>query len=338
MAQQRLRSRTSSPQLPVARGCTAVTRFARRVLGFRDQLIHACMHAGYSALLRAPHTRAGEVCGFNVRCPRTPTCVYSPGGDGSGAAGRPDTADRAGAQPVTTSWRVCYSEQVNELLPAQDVRFDGSACRIRQKPSSGQATSPHLSAALPTQPGDLYDAERDGRVWCVSVEHSDRLIFVQRAHRNASGVVTKVGRSLIIGNCLSKFYHEQPSSALMIASGSESRWQCPSCRGMCTCAACRRKKDTTGAGAGAGKGKGKKALKTEKQTVREDEEEPPALETSGKAGDGVAPSNGVHVEYAGEDEPAVIHLPRTAVKLPASYSPAVTSPRPPQVEAMELDE
>ena len=41
------------------------------------------------------------------------------------------------------------------------------------------------------QTADLYDEQRDGRVWCVQlkqVKNSDRLIFVQRAHRNALGV------------------------------------------------------------------------------------------------------------------------------------------------------
>ena len=121
-------------------------------VGLRDQLVHACMHAGYSAYFKL-HSAAG--------------------------------------------WCVCYSEMVSDVMPAQDVRFDGSACRIRQ--SSGQFTQQEQATAIATQPSDLYDAERDGRVWCVNVEHDDHLIFAQRAHRNASGVVTKVGRSMIVG-------------------------------------------------------------------------------------------------------------------------------------------
>ena len=122
-------------------------------VGFRDQLVHACVHAGYSAYFK----------------------LHSPADQEHGSEDQ---------------WCVCYSEVISEFLPAQDVRFDGSACRVRQQ-----------AAAIATQPADLYDQKRDGRVWCVNVEHADHLIFVQRAHSNASGVVTKVGRTMIVGNC-----------------------------------------------------------------------------------------------------------------------------------------
>ena len=136
------------------------------------------------------------------------------------------------------SWWVCYNEVASELLPAQDVRFDGRDYRVREKRAhaqgsvavhavtrevqvemsqsalalaeyeaqqqqkSGQAPQQQLTAATATQPADLYDAQRDGRSWCVAVDHPDQLIFVQRAHCNADGVVTKVGRTTIVGNCV----------------------------------------------------------------------------------------------------------------------------------------
>ena len=55
--------------------------------------------------------------------------------------------------------------------------------------------------------------------------------------------------------CLSKFYGQRPSSDEMIRSGTDSSWECPSCVGICTCAACRRRKEVTGASTAAGKGK-----------------------------------------------------------------------------------
>jgi len=48
-----------------------------------------------------------------------------------------------------------------------------------------------------------YDLKKDGRVWCVSVEHEARLIFAQRAFRGADGIVTKASRPIIVGNCYS---------------------------------------------------------------------------------------------------------------------------------------
>ena len=44
--------------------------------------------------------------------------------------------------------------------------------------------------------------ERDGRAWCVKVEHKDHLIIAQRAQRDSSGIVTKQSRPIIVGNCL----------------------------------------------------------------------------------------------------------------------------------------
>ena len=156
-------------------------------VGFRDQLVQACLHAGYSAYFEL-NSRAGDVCGYQAAGEQH--SMYSQ--QEMEAALRVDSTLQF--KPVRgkhDSWSVCYSEAVSELLPAQDVRFDGGVSRLRQQ-----------AVAIATQPADLYDRKRDGRVWCVDVEHDDHLIFVQRAHRNASGVVTKAGRNMIVGNCL----------------------------------------------------------------------------------------------------------------------------------------
>ena len=225
-------------------------------VGFRDQLIQACLHAGYSAYFKV-NTRAGVVRGYNA-VPKE-HCIYTE--EEVKAALLVDSTRRF--KPVHgnhDNWWVCYSETVSAMMPAQDVRFDGSACRIRQKKAYKKgwvavhdvngtvqqaptmrelgdllacskesinqaherrcrigggwrilAAAEHeeerseqviqQAAAVATQPGDLYDQQRDGRVWCVKVQHRDRLIFVQRVHRNANGVVTKVGRAVVTGNC-----------------------------------------------------------------------------------------------------------------------------------------
>ena len=46
-----------------------------------------------------------------------------------------------------------------------------------------------------------YDSERDGRLWCVNVQHPDHLILAQRAYRSKDGRVTKQSRPIIVGNC-----------------------------------------------------------------------------------------------------------------------------------------
>ena len=169
-------------------------------VGFRDQLIHACMHAGYSAYFTL-NTATGEVCGHNAVPDHDGFCSEE---EMEAALQVDSTRQFKSVCGKQDSWWVCYSEVISELLPAQDVRFDGGTCRVRQKKEqrSGQAIQQQQAAVIATQPADLYDQKRDGRVWCVSVDHPDAVIFAQRAHRNARGVVTKVGRSMVVGNCL----------------------------------------------------------------------------------------------------------------------------------------
>ena len=216
-------------------------------VGFRDQLIQACMHAGYSAYFEL-NTAAGELCGYHA----VPfdKCIYT--AEEKEAAVQADSARQF--KPICgshDSWSVCYSETVSELLPAQDVRFDGSASSIRQR--SGQTIQQQQAAVIATEAADLYDQKRDGRVWCVDVQHDDHLIFVQRAHRSASGIVTKVGRPMITGNCLHKFYGEQPPPRR--ANGTTVlEFECPSCRLICQCAACRKRQQLAEIAAGGGGG------------------------------------------------------------------------------------
>ena len=146
----------------------------------------------------------------------------------------------------------------------------------------------------------------------------------------------------------------------MIQSGSESAWECPSCVGICTCAACRRRKDV-GVSASAGKGKNgggakKKAAVAEHPADQEDQtaataatgsapdstEQSQTNESNGAAvADALSvppahnappsplslspPKKGVHMEYVeGEENPAFIHIARDSIVLPPSYSPRLT--------------
>ena len=47
-----------------------------------------------------------------------------------------------------------------------------------------------------------YSVERDGRVWCVTVDHPDHLVVAQRAEQR-DGTVTKLWRPVIVGQCMS---------------------------------------------------------------------------------------------------------------------------------------
>ena len=228
-------------------------------VGFRDQLIHACLHAGYSAHFKL-NTRAKSVRGYNS-VPKD-DLIYSE--EKMKAALQVDPARQFRAvRSNYDNWWVCYNELVSELLPAQDVRFDGADCRLREKRAfregwvavhvydgtlrraatirelarllschysavnqahkkggkvkrvwrifsaeqyDEQGSAPQIARRISTPPSDVYNKERDGRVWCVKVEHDDHLIFVQRVHRNANGIVTKVGRTTIVGNCLDRQY------------------------------------------------------------------------------------------------------------------------------------
>ena len=226
-------------------------------LGFRDQLMHACLHAGYSAYfkLNMRALKPSDPPRYYHAVP-SDDHLYTP--EEMQAAVLVDPRRKfKGVRPKHDNYWVCYDEQTSELLPAQDVRFDGKACIIREKQSRAkgwvavhttdgtvrhaasqeglaamlsvkqsalaqarrrggkirgewtiltaaehdQANAQQQAIAIPTQAADLYDKERDGRVWCVRVDHPDHLVFVQRAHRDSCGVVTKVGRTVIVGNC-----------------------------------------------------------------------------------------------------------------------------------------
>ena len=270
------RSATAAQQHSAAVGgkvMQAEQQICMSSVGFRDQLVHACLHAGYSAYFTV-NIAAGELRGYYAVA--NDDCPYSE--EEMEAALRVDSTRQF--KPVRgqhDSWWVCYSEAISELLPAHDVRFDGSACSVRQKESSsqvwvainavdgsvrqepsmkklaqllsrtapsinktrkkgfkvggawrvfstaeyeaqqsGQAMQQQQAASVATLPSDLYDWERDGRTWCVSVDHPDALIFVQRAHRDDRGVVSKVGRAVIAGNCLVKDPLKRPSAELLL--------------------------------------------------------------------------------------------------------------------------
>ena len=120
---------------------------------FRDQLMQALLHCGYSA-------HAGL-----------------------------DAEKQLSYQPIKATadaWQVSWAEVSHGRNPAAAGSCWPSMSR--------QQCVTRVS----------YDAERDGRTWCVEVQHADHLIFAQRAHRDLSdpsGAVTVQSRPVITGNC-----------------------------------------------------------------------------------------------------------------------------------------
>eukprot|EP00761_Pharyngomonas_kirbyi_P014650 gb/GECH01014680.1/.p1 GENE.gb/GECH01014680.1/~~gb/GECH01014680.1/.p1 ORF type:complete len:1220 (+),score=272.25 gb/GECH01014680.1/:1-3660(+) len=95
-------------------------------------------------------------------------------------------------------------DQYTELLDEQQVNHppvkatvDGWAVRWTDPTSTPgkEASWPSLNSA------EVKEVAYTGRTWCVTVNHPDHLVFVQRAERDDHGVVTKAGRPIIMGQC-----------------------------------------------------------------------------------------------------------------------------------------
>ena len=79
-----------------------------------------------------------------------------------------------------------------------------TAWRVTWADLSDESNSASCCPSIPRQQCITrvpYAAARDGRVWCVEVEHNDHLIIAQRAQRSANGVVIAQSRPIIVGNC-----------------------------------------------------------------------------------------------------------------------------------------
>jgi hypothetical protein len=88
------------------------------------------------------------------------------------------------------------------MARSSDSSVAGSSA---ESESASDAESERASEGADAMPEMLYNAARDGRVWCVQVDHPDHLIVAQRAYRRAPGaIVTKASRPIIVGNCIGK--------------------------------------------------------------------------------------------------------------------------------------
>ena len=139
----------------------------------RDELVIACLHAGFSASFRRAH-RKGECCGYVLKTDGAGKEVLS-----KKKVEAISPQQRRLYRPVLAAadqWAVCYADP-EERLTARD------ACR------------PSLVAQRDIRMVDDYE----GRVWCPTVPTG--LVVVQRATRDADGVVTAASRPVIAGQC-----------------------------------------------------------------------------------------------------------------------------------------
>lgn len=118
-------------------------------------------------------------------------------------------------------------EQMAQLKSATAGRDARAVWRIRYclasdslgGDSKGSAASmPQLHLATEVRRVDFR-----GRVWCPTVDHPDHLVIAQRAHRTPSGVVTRVSRATIVGQCLGVI---NPSRTFYLAAETEREYLC----------------------------------------------------------------------------------------------------------------
>ena len=168
-------SRKDSAEAEVDEPATAIHTSS---VCFRDFLMNACLHAGFTACSNFQATAAARVVW--QRAPHDGHS-YSDAEMLEVRAEEPD-ASFVQVQQNAAHWRVDFSSRATRLLDVADVQYDGAA-------------------ATASSPG--YSVARDGRLWCVRLpSSSDQLIVAQRAHRDLDGSVGRVSRPIVLGNCM----------------------------------------------------------------------------------------------------------------------------------------
>ena len=147
---------------------------------FRDQLLQALLHCGFSPLPSLAH-KAGSVRGYT----------------------RHTSHDSRRLFPTLHVQQLSRAEQANYFPVKASSDIWAVSWSDPSSPSSATVDScwPHVSGVegITAEP---YSLQRDGRLWCVHVDHPDHLLFAQRAER-LDGVVTQQSRPVITGNsCL----------------------------------------------------------------------------------------------------------------------------------------
>ena len=150
---------------------------------FRDQLMQALLHCGYSASVSLLY-RTGSICGY----------VFH------------DQSNNHKTHSVEFFNGLSAMEQL-EYRPIKATADKWKVSWTSMATTAGQKSCTPVLSRGQAITRAAYDAERDGRTWCVNVDHEDHLIIAQRAQRdNSSGGVTKQSRPIVIANCFYRSY------------------------------------------------------------------------------------------------------------------------------------
>jgi len=164
----------------------------------RDQLIQALVHCGLSPHAHLQHS-AGSVLGYRWfdEC-QEDSKLYS--------TAHVDTLKQQG-------WD---AEMMSAFEPVE-AEEDVWAVRC------SEANEAAVVSSIVEQ---CYDAERDGRIWCVTVDHPDHLIIAQHAPRHPPSTSSSshpatlyLSPPLIVGQCLSTMDPRQSQSFIHNMSG-----------------------------------------------------------------------------------------------------------------------
>ena len=145
-------------------------------VSFRDELLVALLHAGYSAFFDLQH-ETGTVKRWVRRAAhrsRSGAETLSP--DAHAALPAAEQVKYYAVKASVDGWKVCWAEPMSTK--------DKGACW------------PSLDGRT-----DIASTPYTGRTWCVTVQHRDHLIVAHRAERDTAGIVTKASQPIIIGQC-----------------------------------------------------------------------------------------------------------------------------------------
>ena len=147
---------------------------------FRDQLQQALLHCGYTPFATIMYGKD------NIRGYKYKDWSVDPGVYPKWWVEQLSETEQLNFTPIkstTEGWRVNWTD----------------VCDATNRPAKGSCFPP--MARQESISTSSYDEGRDGRLWCVTIDHPDHLIFAQRAHRNSAGVVIKQSRPIVVGNC-----------------------------------------------------------------------------------------------------------------------------------------
>ena len=144
----------------------------------RDQLLHALLLCGFSAYPKLVYT-AGTVCGYTWHELTEDNTVYE-----VEYVRRLSEREQGSYRPLVARADKWHIEWADASSGTEARRLCWPSMQLQ-----------------PSMRSQAYDRQRDGRIWCVNVQHSEHVIVAQRALRTPAGVMTVQSRPVLIGNC-----------------------------------------------------------------------------------------------------------------------------------------